>query len=138
MQLTRLIYVSNHSGIEDTSLEAILEKSKINNKIDDITGLLICSGEDFIQLIEEGRTVVAKCFMRIMQDERHRDIRIVFSKPVDSRLFPEWNMQNVSASQIRKEPLNKYWINGLFEPDEMSHEDIEELFIFLSGEVNNS
>ena len=71
MQLTRLIYTSNHGGIEKKDLEEILETSKSNNDKDGITGLLISSDEDFIQLVEGGRTAVSKCFMRIMQDYRH-------------------------------------------------------------------
>ncbi|QDA35654.1 BLUF domain-containing protein (plasmid) [Paracoccus liaowanqingii] len=137
MQLTRLIYASNHGGIEREGLEDILIKSQANNKQDGITGLLISSDEDFIQLIEGGRTVVAKCFMRIMQDDRHQNIKVLLASPIESRLFSSWDMQSISASQINTNSLNQYLRNGSFDSDEMSHEDIEELFSKLSKELED-
>ncbi|TNH37782.1 BLUF domain-containing protein [Paracoccus haeundaensis] len=132
MQLTRLIYASNHGGIKKEALDDILEESRRNNIRDDITGLLISSDEDFIQLIEGGRTVISNCFMRIMQDTRHRYINVLLTQGVDSRLFPKWSMRNVDVTNLKKDIIDKYWSKGAFDSQEMAHADIEALFLRFS------
>lgn len=132
-QLTRLVYASHHGGIADEALEGILQVSHANNDEDGITGLLIASDEDFVQLLEGGRTAVAKCFMRIMQDVRHQHIRVLLAGPIEQRLCEKWSLHYTDASQLDQDILSRYWINGHFEPDEMSPASLEDLFRDLSG-----
>lgn len=136
MQLTRLIYTSNHGGIEKKDLEEILETSKSNNDKDGITGLLISSDEDFIQLVEGGRTAVSKCFMRIMQDYRHQGIKILLASPIQSRLFDKWGMCLIDITAPESGSIKDYFLNGVFDADEMTHEEIENLFVDLSKNLN--
>jgi len=132
MQLTRLIYTSNHGGIEKKDLEDILEVSKIKNDEDGITGLLFSSDEDFIQLIEGGRTAISKCFMRIMHDHRHQGIKVLLASPIQERLFDKWSMRLIDITAPESGKVRDYFINGVFDTDEMSHEEIENLFVDMS------
>lgn len=132
MWLTRLVYSSNHSGTTEKALEDILATSQAHNEADAITGVLVASEEDFMQLLEGDRTAVAECMMRIMKDDRHRSIRILFASEVEDRLFSKWSMRLVEASQVEQRIRDRYWINGTFDPAQMPQAAIEELCVALA------
>ncbi|TGN37807.1 BLUF domain-containing protein [Paracoccus liaowanqingii] len=127
MQLTKLIYTSNHGGLDAEACEDILLRSRTNNERDGITGTLLVTNEDFMQILEGGRTVVAECFMRIMKDDRHQQIRILLVCEEDTRMFPEWSMHSIRTSRIKRSIVSRYLIDGIFSPARMSQAAIEEL-----------
>ena len=63
MVLVRLLYCSTVNGIGDKEIEAILDKSRANNALDNITGALIYDGQHFLQILEGGRQNVSKMFL---------------------------------------------------------------------------
>jgi hypothetical protein len=109
--------------------------SRRNNLRDEITGVLVVSKGSFMQLLEGSRPKVGRCLMRIMQDERHRDIQIISTNTVPNRLFPEWSMHRVEVSAIRRAILDRYLIQGEFRPGDMKQGAIEDLCRILSGEI---
>lgn len=135
MQLTNLIYSSNHAGLEQAALDSILNQSRRNNKRDNITGVLIASEEDFMQLLEGERGVVAACFQRIMHDKRHQGIRILHAEEVEDRLFAKWSMHCIEASTDEKEILSGYLIKGSFDAPAMSQAAIEDLCQAMSVRI---
>jgi len=80
-----------------------------------------------MQLLEGHRTAVAKRFMRIMQDDRHRDVQVISAGDADHRLFVEWSMHLIRASRIKQEILSRYLINSIFQPAGMSEAEIGDL-----------
>lgn len=133
MQLTRLIYASKHNGTSPEALDKILQISRRNNVRDNITGALIISDQTFMQLLEGERDAVGRCFMRVMKDNRHRDIQVICSGDVEGRLFVEWSMHQIETSRVKQEILSRYTINGAFEPSQMSQFAIEDLCRTLSA-----
>ncbi len=127
MQLTRLIYASNHDGLAFETVDHILQKSRANNVASGITGALVITDTQFMQLLEGDRTAVAGCFMRIMQDDRHRDIQVICAGDVGHRLFSEWSMHLIKASRIKQDILSRYFINGTFDPAGMSEGAVSDL-----------
>nr|WP_162623761.1 BLUF domain-containing protein [Paracoccus saliphilus] len=132
MAFTRLVYVSRHWGIPDEALDEILLVSRANNERDGITGLLISSDEDFMQLLEGDRTVVAECMMRIMKDDRHERIQILLATDAEVRLFSRWSMRCIKAAEIEQKIQARYWINKTFDPARMTQAAIEDLCLALS------
>ena len=132
MQLTRLVYASHHGGTSEEALRDIFDRSCFNNEKDGITGLLIAGEEDFLQLLEGGRTEVAECMMRIMKDDRHQRIRILLAGETGSRLFSEWSMRCMTTAQIPQEIQDRYWVNGTFDPVQLPLAEIEGLCLALS------
>lgn len=132
MQLTRLVYVSNHGGTTEEALGDILATSCGNNERDGITGVLVASDEDFMQFLEGSRTAVAECMMRIMKDARHQKIRILLAGETESRLFPQWSMRCIETPQIPQEIRARYSVNGTFDPVQLPQGEIEELCLALS------
>lgn len=134
MQLTRLVYASHHGGTSEEALRDIFDRSCLNNEKDGITGLLIAGEEDFLQLLEGGRTAVAECMMRIMKDDRHQRIRILLAGETRSRLFPQWSMRCLTTAQIPQKIRDRYWVNGSFDPVQLPQAEIEGLCLALSEE----
>jgi hypothetical protein len=67
-----------------------------------ITGLLVCGSGVFFQWIEGPRDNVMQLMDRIRADPRHEHIvTLSETEEVRERLFPEWDMELVSASEIR-------------------------------------
>jgi Sensors of blue-light using FAD len=127
MQLTKLIYTSTHAGLGEKACNDILDISCANNKRDGITGVLVIGPEDFLQILEGSRAAVAGCFMRIMHDDRHTNIKVLLACEIDARLFPEWGMHCIKTSRIKQKILSHHLIDGAFNPTLMSQKDIEDL-----------
>lgn len=89
----QLIYVS--TSVRDMSKEellTLLDHSVENNKKNNLTGMLLYGGGNFIQIIEGEKNKVKSLYEIIKQDNRHRGCITLVSKEVEERLFPGWSM----------------------------------------------
>ena len=134
MQLTKLIYASNHGGLDSEALEDILLSSQANNSRDGITGMLVVSNDNFMQILEGNRTDVSECFMRIIQDDRHHKILVLLSCGIKHRQFPDWSMNCIKTSRLKKEIKSSYFIDGTFYPNRMSQKAVESFFQAIIAE----
>lgn len=135
MELTRLVYASNHGGIEKATLRGIMQDSRAWNEKHDITGLLVVGEEDFFQLIEGPRSQVAACFMRIMQDLRHCGIQVLLAGPVTDRSCPDWRLHEIPAPDLTSTMIDRYGVDGEFQPHRMSKDQIEGLIEELATAI---
>lgn len=94
MSLTRIIYASRPFGFDAGVLDDILTVSRRNNARDAITGALVCRADLYLQLIEGPDAAVQATYARIAADDRHDDIALLVSGPVEARLFPHWAMRD--------------------------------------------
>lgn len=132
MQLTQLIYTSNHGGISINAPNGILQLSRLNNVRDAISGALIISSQDFVQLLEGPREAIARCLKRIMLDNRHRDLNVVYANDAEIRLFPHRSMYAVKTSALRRELFAKQLEEGTFDPFGLPATGFKQLFQSLS------
>ena len=80
--LQRAIYVSDAVGTAGgsiLSIAQILGASDVNNRRDDLKGLLIFHRGQFMQLIEGARIDLDRLLKRLRQDPRHENIRMVMN-----------------------------------------------------------
>lgn len=92
-EIYKLIYLSSETkSFNEHELLAILEKSIINNKKKGITGVLLYSGGNFIQLLEGSKKEVEALFAKIRADKRHTNIIRLMAEYSDKRDFPDWKM----------------------------------------------
>ncbi len=89
--LRQLLYVSTCAA--GTDLDGILQQSRHNNAVDGITGLLWIHDGRFLQVLEGPETSVAETYARIAADPRHRDVRILSDRSVETREFGYWSME---------------------------------------------
>jgi hypothetical protein len=94
--LHRLIYYSQQAfqagQNADVEVEAIIASSLRNNKIAQLSGLLLVHDGWFVQALEGPAEQVMSTYQRILNDKRHRAGRVISAGPASERLFPEWSM----------------------------------------------
>ena len=82
---------ATHAPTESDS-QALLEWSRTYNAAHDITGLLLYSDGQFLQLVEGPEAVVRSLFARIRADARHTQVVTLSDGPAPQRWFADWHM----------------------------------------------
>jgi hypothetical protein len=115
--LVRLMYASRAvSAIDQETLLAILKKSKANNHASGVTGLLCCSGDMFLQVLEGGRLPVSRLYNRIAADPRHTDVVLLSYEEIGERCFAGWSMGQVNLARLNPALLLKYSETAVLDP----------------------
>ena len=91
--LRQLLYVSIASRPHDEdALDGVLRSSRDNNVLYGVTGILWSDGERFIQALEGPFASVEETYARILVDERHHSLAIIYDHVVEKREFGSWLM----------------------------------------------
>jgi len=91
--LLQLIYVSTVSkSFQPADLDLILSAARERNPRELVSGMLLFSDNDFIQVLEGPEPAVRKIFSDISKDPRHTGVTIVISHRVSERSFEDWAM----------------------------------------------
>lgn len=98
MALHELVYVSlaDHP-MSRAELSALLECAREHNRQHGITGLLICSEREFMQLLEGEREEVFTLYRHIERDPRHTQVHMIWDGPIPSRSCEHWAMGYMAA-----------------------------------------
>jgi hypothetical protein len=93
MPCHQLIYTS-HPNVDVTEgfVTEILTKAMKRNYARQISGLLVYSHGEFMQLIEGDKQDIEKLFNIIRSDIRHGDIRVLTETQSPHRCMPTWAM----------------------------------------------
>jgi hypothetical protein len=84
-------------------IESIVSVARIKNSRQKITGWLVCGSGIFFQWLEGSREDVKRLMDTIIADTRHDTIVVLSeSEDVRERLFGDWDMELVSAEDIRE------------------------------------
>ncbi len=112
----RIIYLSSAiDSVDETELENLLVKSRENNKLNEISGILLHIDGDFIQVLEGYKEIVTNLYNKIATDKRHKGIITVAKGEVEKRQFSDWSMGYKSTNYYE---INK--IEGLKEFDRVA------------------
>ncbi|MEX0877071.1 MAG: BLUF domain-containing protein [Phycisphaerales bacterium] len=106
MKLYTIIYISTPTErFKQEDLEDIAATAQKFNREKTITGLLLYSGDHFMQVLEGDYADLTALFANIEKDPRHHHIEVLMGAPTPSRQFPAWSMGvvDISASD-RLEP----------------------------------
>ena len=76
---------------EDVLLELLSESQK-RNAAHSITGLLLHSDGNIIQIIEGPEDAAKELYQKVSKDRRHRGVTLMSSKTIDPRDFPNYKM----------------------------------------------
>lgn len=113
--LYHLAYISksalgNHTKHLTWELEGILDAAKRNNPKLAVTGALLYSGGYFCQLLEGPKSALEQLFEKILADDRHSDVTVLFFDPAPGRqrIFGKWAM---AFAGIEDHP--RFNINGI-------------------------
>ena len=88
-----LVYRSVASPtFKQVDVKELLEKARVNNLRDRITGCLLYYEGEFIQYLEGNQVKVLTLFDKIKVDKQHKDVTILSYGVTDSREFKDWEM----------------------------------------------
>lgn len=139
MSLTRLIYFSEWDRSASLDLDDLLRKCRKNNMAVDVSGFLFFDGLYFVQALEGERYHVSNTYHRIVTDIRHKNLILITSMEVRSRLFAGWSMglhqgANVSTRQAL---LSAFSLSAL-NPAEITVEDTQFFLQTLARKLQNT
>ncbi|MBK4730696.1 BLUF domain-containing protein [Oxynema sp. CENA135] len=139
--MKRLTYISKFSRpLSPKEVEEIGQVSRRNNQRDGITGVLLCSGGIFFQILEGEAEKIDNLYKKILKDDRHTDILCLKSElNVRTRMFPDWSMQTIILDN-NKDLLIKP-IDSLLKTVTRSHRILEKytqskIFAIISQGIN--
>ena len=125
----RLIYRSTCSAsfLPNEDLRSLVHQSADHNAEQGITGLLLLSGDQFLQVLEGPDTAVNRLFNRIIRDTRHHDVALIAFEQIGPRYFDDWCMHLVDLFDLARQPrellAQKYGAaNGVIRIPERLHE----------------
>ena len=91
--LFQLIYVSaGLPGLSEAEVAGILAAARAHNPAREITGLLLCLEDAFLQVLEGPEAEVRALFERIREDPRHSQVLCLVTQAIAEREFPGWSM----------------------------------------------
>ncbi|MDD3937038.1 BLUF domain-containing protein [Rhodoferax sp.] len=108
MSLVQLIYVSDLVGENEADIPAIMKSSVRNNSKNGITGMLLYSRGNFLQVLEGEPEAVQATYDRICLDPRHRNTFVLTQEEVTERHFPHWSMGYRQLGPEHAASLPKY------------------------------
>ncbi len=102
--LCTFVYCSRAAvGVDDAEVNRLIEWSQRHNLTCGITGVLVFGSGVFFQWIEGPEDEVRKLMASLHKDPRHYDIvSLEQSEEKRERLYPNWQMERVSADDIRE------------------------------------
>lgn len=106
--MIRLLYMSQKTlGTTDAQVRDILVSAKRNNQVTGITGVLVHGGGLFMQILEGPEHAVLRAYVKILDDRRHDDCRILQISPAEERLFPVWSMGVIECDPLAFEHIHE-------------------------------
>lgn len=99
--MKRLTYISKFSRpLSPEEIQNIGKVSSRNNQRDGITGVLLCLGGIFFQILEGDADKIDKVYEKILTDDRHNEILCLKSEThVADRMFPNWSMETINLDE---------------------------------------
>jgi hypothetical protein len=89
----QLVYFSTaDSNLTKKDIESILERSRNKNSTNDITGCLLNSKGEFLQMLEGEEEKVKSLFSKIEKDSRHHNVILLKEQKIEKRAFQGWSM----------------------------------------------
>lgn len=102
MNLYQLVYFSaRNANCTDEEIQKILASCERNNPTQNITGVLLHSGNNFIQYLEGDKDII-KLYDLIKSDPRHSRVVLLSYGPIRERNFPSWHMgyKNLNREEL--------------------------------------
>lgn len=95
-----VIYTSvlNLEDFDALAVPDIVRNARSENSLHAITGVLLFDGLNFTQYFEGDEADVDALLANIMRDKRHKNIVVVLSGHLNSRLYHDWGMGYVDIS----------------------------------------
>jgi hypothetical protein len=106
MGLIQLIYMSTLADVAKAELPEILATAVRNNLAKGITGMLLYSSGNIMQVMEGPKEAVHATFQSIERDTRHYDIFVLIEEVIASRNFSAWSLgyRDLAPQELQQFP----------------------------------
>lgn len=110
-----IIYISKAAKeLKAKDLENIMNLSQHLNYKNSVTGCLLYTGKNFLQILEGQRSTLENLIFKIRRDRRHSELKIVSARQKEKRSFSAWGMalvnlskENLSENRILRQNLEQ-------------------------------
>jgi hypothetical protein len=123
MSLVQLIYVSSATHpLSDDELDKTLESSVRHNTTSNVTGMLLYSEGNFLQVLEGSEATVEETYQRICQDPRHTNFFLLSKEEIPQREFSAWQMgfRRLSKLDAKNRPDYAPLFENGFDPQQLA------------------
>ncbi len=128
-----LVYISYASRpLREDDLLDILKDSRLFNKKNRITGMLVYLHEKFIQVLEGEYEMVNALYKKIKEDSRHRKVTTMLEGNTELRIFKNWSMGFKKLDGQQFEEMSGYKDPEDFFNAKRVTDDSPAVLIFLS------
>lgn len=132
--MKQLIYVSRPANeIEPHTVRDILTISYKMNSENNISGMLICDGEYFLQCIEGDEEAIDQLYSNICKDIRHFDIKLIGKIDIDQRDFQEWDMGYISSRKDIIDTIDELTSDNDFTPYQFTFREAKSMLQRLTS-----
>lgn len=97
----------NFVGLDE--LLAIQDVSIRNNARNNITGILLYTEGRFVQFLEGEQSAVRELYETIRQDDRHKQVRLLYHRPAGERLFEQWHLAMLDLELHSEVKQSEFW-----------------------------
>ncbi|HEY8118697.1 MAG TPA: BLUF domain-containing protein [Methylophilaceae bacterium] len=111
--LIQIIYISrstfaatDSAGTIEPNVARILAKSRSNNRIKGLVGVLYFGDGCFFQCLEGEESTVDTLYKTLLEDSRHKDLKLLSRKMISELSFPDWSMKYVGVDNQMKHLLS--------------------------------
>ena len=106
-----LIYFSKATELfHKEELQRIADSANQLNAPMNVTGMLLYSGQHFLQVLEGNKDTLELLYKKIERDPRHENLERLMFCPVFKRTFNAWHMGALDLTQHRDFPADKFRI----------------------------
>lgn len=106
-------YRSKRAGhMTRADLAALLRLARMHNVNEDLTGILLLVGDEYIQYLEGPKAAVRAMKDRVTADPRHHAVRTLQDGPITERLFASWAL---AFQEFNGEALREHAVRGLLD-----------------------
>ncbi len=119
--LAHLLYTSVPSAsLRSSGMSQIVQAARNRNREADITGMLVCSSDAILQVLEGDIDAISALYTRIEKDTRHRDVVLLAAVKADRGRFWRWPMGFVHVGPEHGDLLVRFGGHDQLAPLEMS------------------
>ena len=142
--LIQMIYISRSTfvpaeftnGIEP-NVARILLKSRANNKKNGLVGVLYFGDGCFFQCLEGSAEAVDTLYEKLLNDTRHKDLKILSRQSINALSFSNWSMKHVPLEDEMTKIL-KFQGLKTFDPYSFNAETIKKALGLLHSTNDNT
>ncbi len=139
MPLYRLVYASRATfkpytteNTIDSNIAKILQVARRDNQKRNLVGALYYGNGCFFQCLEGTKQAIDVLYEKLLQDSRHKDLKVLSMTPIANVSFSSWEMKYATIDHEVRQFLRQQEIKK-FDPYRFSEKTVSELVGMLQS-----